>query len=159
MGNADSSFRGGARVFTDTFKSGGAFDTLFRVKMVKGIENQINSLLLNKDATIPKDVMLLLNTLQTGVGEAWGTSIKAVMKTAQDAQKVANSVGTYLDKVWDKEKWNIIALFIILNPFAFISFAIPLLSFTIMLYFFLMKRIFHPIVTRFFRHIIFKTKT
>lgn len=159
MGNAGSAFKDGAKVFTGTFSPGGVFDTLFRVKMVKGIENQINTLLLNDDATIPKEGMAFLNTVQTTIGQAWGTSIREVLKTAQDVQKVSKSVGAYLDKVWDKEKWNIIALFIILNPFAFISFAIPLISFTIMLYFFLMKRIFHPIITRFFRHIIFKTKT
>ena len=159
MGNAGSAFKSGAKVFTDTFSSGGTFDTLFRVKMVKGIENQINTLLLNDDATIPKEGMAFLNTVQTTLGSAWGTSIRGLLKTSQDAQKVAKSVGTYLDKVWDKEKWNIIALFIVLNPFAFITFVINLLWFSLMLYFFLMKRIFHPIVTRFFRHVVFKTKT
>jgi hypothetical protein len=153
--NVESSFKAGASTFTDTFKTGGAFDTLFRVKMIQGIENQINSLLLNPDASIPKDVMKLLNFLKDEVGSAWGESVKLALQSGQDVQKFTKSVSSYLDKVWEKDKWSIIAIFILLNPFAFIGFAMTLLSISITVYFFLMKRLFHPIVSRFFRKFLF----
>ena len=46
MGNSmETDFKNASKVFTGTFGPNGTFDVLFRVKMITGIKNQIDSLL------------------------------------------------------------------------------------------------------------------
>lgn len=157
MGNTTQAMSNGAKVFTDTFGPGGAFDTLFRDTMIKGITNQVNKLLLDKDAVIPKELFNLMDLLQKNVGYAWSKSSKEALETFKDVSNfLQNKVVPFLERTWETNKWDIITMFIVLNPIAFIGFVLSFASFLLTVYYILLKKVIHPLVSVMIGKYIFK---
>ena len=157
MGNITQSMKDGTKVFTDTFGPGGTFEVLFRDTMIRGITNQVNKLLLDKDALIPSELFNLLSMLQKEVGYVWGEAIILAMKSVKEVQTfLQDKVVPFLEKTWDKNKWDIITMFIILNPLAFIGFVISFSIFLLTVYYVLLKKVFHPLFSMLIGKYIFK---
>jgi hypothetical protein len=156
MGNTTQTMSSGAKAFTDTFGPGGTFDVLFRDTMIKGITNQANKLLISEDAVMPSALFSVLETIQKNVAYAWSKSLKEMIETFKDVNGfLQNTLIPFLERTWATNKWEIIGLFIILNPIAFISFAITLTSVLLRVYFLLVRLIIHPIVSMVFHKIFF----
>lgn len=157
MGNITQTMSNGAKVFTNTFGPGGAFDTLFRDTMITGITNQVNKLLLDKDAVIPTQLFNLLDVLQTNVGTAWGTASREALEKLKDVNGfLQKKVVPFLEKTWEKNKWDIITLFIVLNPIAFIGFIVSFAFTLLIVYYILLKKVFHPLFSMLIGKYIFK---
>lgn len=158
MGNTSikQTMSSGAKAFTDTFSPGGAFDVLFRDTMIKGITNQTNILLLSENAVIPTEIFSILDSLEENVGKAWSKTITEALEELKDINGfLQNTVVPFLERTWETNKWSIIAMFILLNPIAFIGFILSFASFLFTSYYIILKTVIHPLFSTLIGNYIF----
>jgi hypothetical protein len=148
--------------FIDTlnnFDANAFFKTIsetFTVTLPNGVTNTFNEHLFKQNSTIRKGMSTAINGVISTGKTTFGTMSNTFISLMKDTQKFTNKFSGYLEREWNKNKWNILTMFIALNPVALLAFVVGAVSFILFVYYILLKMVFHPIFSRIIGKYIFK---